>query len=149
VPDDTLPQIKAPEDRAEEGGQREAAFDEAQPVFPAIKRQVFDVLFDDDKSEVWIGMKLRQTVKGQMMDPRTRQPGPVQDIEVNTDALAILISLDSAKQEVIIALNKDAQALNEKRQRQAMLTAPSGPQGSSLMDRLSAGLGKTFAGKTQ
>jgi hypothetical protein len=104
--------------------------------FPTIKRQVFDVLHDDERNEVWIGMKLRQTVKA-----RLTKDGPVEDVEVNIDQISAIISLDAAKQEVIMALGRDCQALNEKRQRQQALKA------NGVLGRLTDGLGRAFAGK--
>ena len=110
----------------------------AEPIvnFPAIKRQVFDVLHDDERNEVWIGMKLRQTVKG-----KRSENGPIEDIEVNIDGLSAIICLDAAKQEILMALGRDSQMLNEKRQRQNAL------KGNGILDRLTAGLGKALAGK--
>ena len=112
----------------------------AEPIvnFPAIKRQVFDVLHDDERNEVWIGLKLRQMVKG-----RRSENGPVEDIEVNIDGLSAMICLDAAKQEVMMALGRDTQMLNEKRQRQQAL------KGNGILSRLTDGLGKAFAGKIQ
>lgn len=104
--------------------------------FPTIKRQVFDVLHDDERNEVWIGMKLRQTVKA-----RLSEKGPIEDVEVNIDQISAIICLDSAKQEVIMALGRDSQLLNEKRQRQQALKA------NGVLGRLTDGLGRAFAGK--
>ncbi len=110
--------------------------------FPKITRQFFDVLYDDERSEVWIGMRLRQTMKGRKMLPNG-QPGPIEDVEVNADAVGVIVGLDAAKQEVLIALNKDAQALNQKRARQEAL------KGNGILDRLTAGLGRAVnAGKS-
>ena len=109
---------------------------EPDPIFPRIKRNLFDVLHDDERNEVWIGLKLRQTVKG-----RTRENGPIEDVELNVSEMATMVALDSMKAEVLMALARDAQLLNEKRQRQAAL------KGNGVLDRLSAGLGRAFAGK--
>jgi hypothetical protein len=114
--------------------------EEKIPEFPDIKRQVFDVLYDDSKHEVWIGVRLRQTIKAQKVDQKTGQRGPVEDIEVNIDPLGAMISLDSAKQELLMALNRDAQILNEERARQEALKS------NGIMRRLNSGLGKVFAG---
>jgi hypothetical protein len=113
---------------------------EPMPLFPRIKRQVFDVLHDDERNEVWIGLKLRQTMKGQKVYPNGLK-GPVEDVEVNIDAIAAVVCLDSAKQEVLLALSRDSQLLNDKRNRQAAL------KGNGILDRLTAGLGKAFSGK--
>lgn len=103
---------------------------EVLPVFPKIRRLIWDLFYDDEKNEVWVGIKLRATIKAQ-----TRQGGPVEDVEVNHDVMAIITSLDAVKQEALFALNKDMQALNAKRQRQQAL------KGSGIIDRLSAGIG--------
>lgn len=117
--------------------------------FPSIKRQFFDVLHDDERHEVWIGMKLRQTIKGQRVDQRTGQRGSVEDMEVSADAIGCLVGIDAAKQEIVLALTRDAQLLNEQRQRQDMLKTPTGPQRTSILDRASSALGRAFsAGKT-
>ena len=105
--------------------------------FPAIKRQVFDVLHDDERNEVWIGIKLRQTVKG-----RLTKDGPIEDIEVNMDQLSAIVCLDTAKQEVLMALGRDGNQLAEKRGRQAALKQ------NGILGRLTDGLGRAFAGKT-
>ena len=77
-------------------------------------------------------------MKGQKVYP-DGQRGPVEDVEVNIDGVGIIVCLDAAKQEVILALGRDQQALNEKKQRREMLN------GNGLMGRLNAGLGKAFA----
>ena len=105
-------------------------------AFPAIKRQVFDVLYDDERNEVWVGIKLRQTMKAQM-----KENGPVEDVEVNMDTLSAIVCLDSAKQELLMALARDQQALTEKRQRQQSLKT------NGVLGRLTDGLGRAFAGK--
>lgn len=104
--------------------------------FPSIKRQVFDVLYDDERNEVWVGIKLRQVMKA-----RLTEKGPVEDVEVNMDTLSAIVSLDSAKQELLMALARDGQALSEKRQRQQALKA------NGVLGRLTDGLGRAFAGK--
>lgn len=106
--------------------------------FPKIRRQLWDVYRDDERNEIWVGIKCRFTAKG-----RTREGGPIEDLELNHDSIAIITSLDAAKQEAVIALAKDTQELNEKRPRRAAL------QGNGLLDRLSAGLGRAVtAGKS-
>jgi len=107
-----------------------------EPVFPPIKRQLYDVLYDDSRNEVWIGVKLRQTLKG-----RTRPDGPIEDVEVNIDGVSCIVALDGAKQEILVALGRDSQALAEKRARQQAL------KGNGILDRLTAGLGKAFSGR--
>lgn len=111
---------------------------EEQAHFPKIRRLIWDLFYDDEKSEIWIGIKLRTTVKAQ-----TRQNGPIEDVEVNHDAMAIITSLDAVKQESLFALNKDIMALNQKRARQQALKS------NGILDRLSAGIGSTIqAGKS-
>lgn len=107
-------------------------------LFPKIARQVYDVLHDDDRHEVWIGIKLRTPAKGKLS-----KDGPVVDLEMSFDPLSIVMSLDAAKQEVIMALSKDNQMLNQELQRKAAL------QTNGVMGRLNAGLGDLFnKGKT-
>lgn len=98
--------------------------------FPKIRRQLWDVYHDDERNEIWVGVKCRFTAKGQ-----TRPNGPVEDVELNHDAMAVMTSLDAAKQEALVALARDQQQLNEKRQRQAAL------KGNGILDRLNNGLG--------
>ena len=118
---------------------------EPEPIFPSIKRNVFDVLHDDERNECWIGIRLRQTQKMQRRDQRTGAVGPVEDVEINIDPMAVLVALDSAKAEVLMVLNKDTQLLNQKRQRQALIAAPvKGVSIGGMMDRL----GKTLSGKS-
>ncbi len=106
--------------------------------FPKIRRVLWDVYHDDERNEIWIGVKCRFTAKG-----RTRENGPIEDIEMNHDQIAVLTSLDAAKQEALIALSRDIQMLNEKRQRQAALKS------NGILDRLTAGLGRAVnAGKS-
>lgn len=115
---------------------------EPAAVFPKIRRPLWDVYRDDERNEIWVGVKCRFTAQG-----RTVENGPIEVVELNHDAMALVTSLDAAKQEVLIALAKDQQELNEKRQRQAALRAPR-PQGS-VLDRLTAGLGRAVnAGKS-
>lgn len=106
--------------------------------FPKIRRVLWDVYHDDERNEIWVGVKCRYTAKG-----RTRENGPIEDVEINHDQIAILTSFDAAKQEALIALARDMQLLHEKRARQAAL------KGSGLLDRLTAGLGRVVnAGKS-
>lgn len=98
-------------------------------VFPVITRRFWDVFYDDERHEVWFGVKVRTTIKGQ-----TRENGPIEDVAVNIDATTILVALDAAKQEVMSALMKDSQALNEERARKAALKS------TGILDRLTAGL---------
>jgi hypothetical protein len=87
--------------------------------FPKIVRPIWDAFYDDERNEVWVGVKIRGTVKAQ-----TSPNGPVQDVEVNLDALSLVTSLDAAKQHALQFLGRDAQLLNEKSQRQASLKTP-------------------------
>ncbi len=50
-----------------------------------------------------------------------------------------MTAFDAAKQEVLLALGKDAQALNEQRARRAAL------KDNGILGRLTAGLGKVFS----
>lgn len=104
--------------------------------FPVINRRIWDVFHDDERNEIWVGVKCRLTVKGQ-----TKPNGPVEDVEINHDAIVVITSLDAAKQEVLMALGRDAQMLNEKRASRERLKA------SGILGRLTDGLGKVFAGK--
>ncbi len=111
---------------------------EPEAVFPKIRRPLWDVYHDDERNEIWIGVKCRYTAKG-----RTSENGPIEDVEMNHDSIAVITSLDAAKQEALIALSRDMQMLNEKRQRQAAL------KGNGILDRLTAGLGRAVgAGKS-
>ncbi len=115
-----------------------AAEAEAPANFPKIRRVLWDVYHDDERNEVWVGIKCRYTAKG-----RTREGGPIEDVELSHDQLALVTSLDAAKQEVLIALSRDGQQLQEKRARQAAL------KGNGILDRLTAGLGRAVsAGKS-
>lgn len=106
--------------------------------FPKIRRPLWDVYHDDERNEIWIGVKCRFTAKG-----RTRENGPIEDVEMNHDGLAVVTSLDAAKQEAIIALSRDMAQLREKHARQAAL------KGNGILDRLTAGLGRAVnAGKS-
>lgn len=112
----------------------------AEPAanFPKIRRVLWDVYHDDERNEVWIGVKCRFTAKG-----RTRENGPIEDIEMSHDQVALITSLDAAKQEVLIALARDAQQLQEKRARHAALKS------TGILDRLNVGLGRAVkAGKS-
>jgi len=105
--------------------------------FPKISRKMWEVFFDDERNEIWIGVKSRQTVRGMR-----RQGGPLEDIELCVDPLSLLLALDSAKTEAMTALYKDQQVLMEKTQRREAL------KGNGILDRLSAGLrGTVEAGK--
>lgn len=111
---------------------------EAPANFPKIRRNLWDVYHDDERNEVWVGVKCRFTANG-----RTREGGPIEDVEMSHDQIALITSLDAAKQEALIALARDGQQLQEKRARRAAL------KGSGILDRLTAGLGRAVnAGKS-
>ncbi len=105
---------------------------EAAPAvnFPTIQRRVFDVLHDDERHEVWIGVRLRTPVKAKLTED-----GPVEDIEMSFDGLSILASLDASKQEVLFALNADSQKLREEIGRKQALRK------TGVLGRLTQGLG--------
>lgn len=115
---------------------------EPEAIFPKIRRPLWDVYHDDERNEIWVGVKCRFVARGQ------RAPGaPIEEVEMNHDGMSVVTSLDAAKQEALIALSRDMQQLNEKRARQEALKAPR-PQGS-ILDRLTAGLGRAVgAGKS-
>lgn len=111
---------------------------EAPANFPKIRRLIWDVYHDDERNEIWVGIKCRFTAKG-----RTRENGPIEDVEMNHDNMSVVTSLDAAKQEALVALARDGQMLNEKRGRQAALKS------NGILDRLTAGLGRAVgAGKS-
>ncbi len=104
--------------------------------FPKITRRFWDVFHEDERNEIWVGVKVRTTVKG-----KTSERGPIEDVEVNLDALAVVTAFDAAKQEVLMALMADASMLNEKRARQQALKS------NGVLSRLTDGLGRVLAGK--
>lgn len=115
----------------------QAAPTEDPANFPKIRRPMWDVYHDDERNEIWVGIKCRFTARGQ-----TKENGPIEDVEVNHDSLAVVTSLDGAKQEVMIALQRDMQMLNEKRRARAALKS------TGILDRVNAGLGRVLdAGK--
>ena len=101
--------------------------------FPKIQRHVFDVLHDDERHEVWIGVKLRTPAKAKFTED-----GPIEDIEMSFDAVSILVSLDAAKQEVLMALSKDSKMLQEHLQRRQSLNK------SGILSRVNHSVGKIF-----
>src|ERR1700676_3061365 len=103
----------------------------SEPIvnFPKIHRHVFDVIHDDERNEVWVGIRLRSTAKG-----RIEKDGPIEDVEVGLDPISIIISLDAAKQEVLMALSQDNQKLSAERQRKLALKT------TGLLGRINSGL---------
>jgi hypothetical protein len=110
-----------------------AVADELAINFPKINRQLWDVFHDDARNELWVGIKMRTIIKA-----KTRENGPVEDVEVNIDPLSVVTSLDAAKQSLLIEVAKDQQILMEERQRKQALKS------NGILDRLTSGLGKTF-----
>lgn len=99
--------------------------------FPPLLRRFFDVFHDDERHELWVGIKMRTNIKGQ-----TRNGGPIEDVEVNLDAISIVTALDAAKQEALVVLMRDQQNLNEQRARRAAL------KDTGVLGRLNLGLSK-------
>ncbi len=105
------------------------AIPEAPVNFPKVSKTA-EAFYDDERHEVWIGVKLRATVKG-----KTKEDGPVEDIEVNLDPMFTMACLDSVKPNVFQFLMQDGNELMQARARKKALSD------NGILSRLSAGLG--------